>query len=81
MKLSNFDRVQQLIAKRTDLTVKLDHISTGNYDNSGLGITIRGQYQDDDMINACRQGARMEMERRIREIERELTLLGVIVEE
>lgn len=81
MKLSNFDRVQQLMAKRTDLIVKLDNIITGNYDNSGLGITIRGQYQDDDMINACRQGARNEMERRIREVERELALLGVIVEE
>lgn len=81
MKLSNFDRVQQLMAKRTDLIVKLDSIIIGNYDNSRLGINISGQYQDDDMINACRESACKEMERRIREVERELALLGVIVEE
>ena len=81
MKLSKFHDVHQLMITRQDLRSKIDYAMEGTYDNSGLGITIRGQYQNDEMINACRQAVVAELEKRLRAVDRELTLLGVIVEE
>lgn len=80
MKRSNFYDVQCLMDDRNELIKKLDYAMGGNYANSGLGITIRGQYQDDDMINACRPAVTKELKRRIQLIDEQLTALGVDTE-
>lgn len=42
-----------------------------------MGVTIRGSYQDEDMLNACRPAAQAELKRRIDAVDQELIELGV----
>ncbi len=81
MKLSDYQQVDALVQRRNKLLIDLDHVTDGNYQNSRFGITIIGHYQDDGMINACRNGAVLEIKQRIQLVESELEALNVIVEE
>lgn len=47
----------------------------------GLGVTIRGSYQDAEMIAAVKAAVVAEFDRRIAVIDAELTAMGVEIDE
>lgn len=77
MNIADFDEVKTLMEKHKQLKASYDFIAEGDSTNSKFGITIFGRYQDDDMIDACRRPALLEMKRRIDEVETQLAHLGV----
>jgi methyl coenzyme M reductase subunit C len=73
MKLDDIWRASALAERRAKLVDARKVAETGD----GLGITIRGTYQDGQMIAAVKGAVAAEFERRISAIDAELTSLGV----
>ena len=71
MKISNFAVAEQLVSQRKKL------VSDWHLANTSLGVTIRGSYQDDAFVDCCRPYAQAELQRRIADVDAQLTALGV----
>lgn len=75
MKLSDALKVNTLVGQRRELSRALERAR-----GDGLGVTIEGRYQDDDMKAAVRDAVVDELRRRIHLIDRELTTLSVTID-
>lgn len=71
LKHSDFATAEQLNAKRKGL-VSDWHLAT-----TSLGVTLQGRYQDDVILDCCRPAVQAELQRRIAEVDTQLTALGV----
>lgn len=72
MKLEDFGKVHALAKRRAELKGQVELV-----EGKGLGVTIQGRYQDDDMVDVARPCILNELQGRIDDIERELIALGV----
>lgn len=72
MKLANYHKAAALVAQRQKLVANLADVKA-----DGLGVTIRGTYQDEDMQSAVRSAVVEELSRRIRIVDEDLKVLGV----
>lgn len=73
MKFADICTAEYLAKQHTDL------LSSRKVAESleGLGVTIRGRYQDNEMLVAVQQAVLGEFDRRIADVRRELEALGV----
>ncbi|MBB3691465.1 hypothetical protein [Sphingomonas sp. BK580] len=76
MKIADVSRAKRLIDERLTLATRRDDVERGNI----LGVTLSGEYQDKDMLNAVRPWVAAELQRRIDGIEHELDGLGVTID-
>jgi hypothetical protein len=77
MKLSQAYEFERLLKKRDELRASR-LVATGGV---GLGVTIRGTYQDAAMIEAVRVAVVAEFDRRIALIDAEFVEMGVEIDE
>jgi hypothetical protein len=75
MNLSDIDAVVRLCEERKTLNRHYDEIY--EHKNNVLGVTIRGTYQDDRLVNAVRPIVLDDISARIREIDKCLLELNV----
>lgn len=73
MKLADVSLAKRLVDDRSSLAIRRDAVKEG----SALGVTLKGQYQDDAMLLAVRPWVVAELQRRIDAIEHELDGLGI----
>lgn len=72
MKLSNHGRVHQLVLERARLMMQRD--------DSSYDILIRGELQRDDLVQAIVPAIRLELGRRIADIDAQLRRYGVEID-
>lgn len=72
MRLSNYGAVAALVTERARLLVQRD--------DSSFDILIRGELQHDDFVTVIAPAIRLELGRRIADIETKLRKLGVDVD-
>jgi hypothetical protein len=75
VKIENYEKVKQLQDERTRLQVR--RIVVINAEPNDLGVTIRGKYQDDEIVEACRPVVIAQLESQIAGIENKMRELGV----
>ncbi|KRR21696.1 hypothetical protein [Bradyrhizobium retamae] len=77
MKISQAYDFERLLKARDELKAAHRVASHGE----GLGITIRGSYQDKEMIEAVKAAVVAEFDRRIAAVDAKLIALGVEIDE
>lgn len=76
MKLSDFHEAAALIKERSELRRGVVEARS-----AGLGVTLRGVYQDAAIVDAARGAVITELQRRIATIDGQLARLGIEVDE
>ena len=76
MKLSQAYEFNLLVKERDELREARTVASTGQ----GLGVTIKGRYQDDAMIDAIKLAVVAEFDRRIAILDAKFVALGIEID-
>ncbi|WP_047308795.1 hypothetical protein [Rhodopseudomonas palustris] len=77
MKLSQACTFERLMKQRDELVRSRCIADNGE----GLGVTIRGTYQDNEMVAAVKTAVAAELDRRIALIDSQLVEMGVEIDE
>jgi len=79
MKLSDFSMVAGLMNSLSTLRSERATVAFHN-DHGALGVTIRGQYQNSDVVEAVRPTVLKIIDQRIADVESRLHALGVEID-
>lgn len=77
MKTSDFRTVLALMSSRSALLTDIAHAEDGK---GGLGVTLQGRYQDDDLLDRVRPVVLRVLSDRLSDVNKELLALGVEVD-
>jgi hypothetical protein len=75
VKLSDFDKARELKRQVDEVSLQIALVESRN----GLGVTIKGTYQDEVMLDAVQASVLKELERRREVYLSELVKIGVMV--
>jgi hypothetical protein len=77
MKLSDFSELTRVMKRRGDLMRSRDIA----FERGGIGVTIHGTYQDDEMIEAVKGSVVAEFDRRIAILNEEIVAFDIEIDE